>query len=86
MPAACALPLIDLSFRYTGSLTFGNWTIDGSQVAASGRWDWSGATVNYDDNGVYLTSVTVVPEPGTLMLLASGCLGLLLVWRKRRWR
>ena len=40
-----------------------------------------------DQTGLILTVVpelgTVVPEPGTLMLLISGGLGLLLVWRRR---
>ncbi len=29
-------------------------------------------------------SVTVIPEPGTVVMLISGLLGLLLVWRRRR--
>jgi hypothetical protein len=29
-------------------------------------------------------TLRVVPEPGTLVLLATGVLGLLLVWRRRR--
>jgi hypothetical protein len=37
-----------------------------------------------DDAGVYAIAVSVVPEPGTLVLLASAALGLLVcAWRRR---
>ncbi len=34
-------------------------------------------------SGIYQGGV-VVPEPATLAMLAAGCLGLLLVWRRRK--
>jgi hypothetical protein len=74
---------IDL-FTYTGSLSFGTCLIDASQVADSGRWDWSAATIRYDQNRVYLTGLTVVPEPGTLLMLLSGATALLSMLRRRR--
>jgi autotransporter-associated beta strand protein len=45
--------------------------------------DWAYSIAN--DNGVYSVIVTAAPEPGTLILLATGLLGILAyAWRKRR--
>jgi hypothetical protein len=45
--------------------------------------NWAYAIAN--DNGVYSVIVTAAPEPGTLILLATGLLGILAyAWRKQR--
>jgi len=64
-------------FSYTGSdPTQQAWTVD------AGTTGWTGATVGYDagNNIVYVTNL--VPEPGTLILLAAGAV--LTVLRRRR--
>ncbi len=73
-------------FTYTDSLTLGTCTIDPSQVAALGRWDWSGAEVHHDQSRVYLTGLIVVPAPGTLMLLGMATLVLFAYAGRRRTR
>jgi hypothetical protein len=71
--------------EYHGSPSFGNDIIDDSLLPFPDRWDWSSAQINVGDNRVYLTGLTVVPEPGTLLLLTTGGMGLLaFAWRKRR--
>jgi len=73
-------------FTYTGLLSLGSYRIDPRQVEASGRWDWSAATILRDGSRVYLGGLTVVPEPGTLTLVTIAALGFLAGAGRRRFR
>ncbi len=68
-----------LLFTYGGMASVGAATFDVSE--ASG---WDAGLLAVVDDGAGNVSLTVIPEPGTLILLVSGGLGLLLALRSRR--
>jgi hypothetical protein len=52
-------------------------------------WFWSfgyadGSSSTQVPVGEYKSATLMIPEPGTLALLATGAVGLLLLWRRRR--
>jgi hypothetical protein len=70
-------------FAFSGSLLngIGSVTIDSSQVNAA-RWNTTGARVLSDAGRVYLTGISVVPEPSTYLLAVCGLVVLPLMRRK----
>jgi len=84
------------AFQLRGSvwaqhLDHGNWDADDTAFEVlpgyTGWFDVEAATLMYDGGSVTLDDPPpppATPEPGTLVLLATGTVGLLLVWRRRR--
>ncbi len=68
-----------LLFTYGGAASVGAATLD---VSAAAGWDATLLAVV--DDGAGNVSLTVIPEPGTLLLLASGGLVLLALRRRRK--
>ena len=75
---------------------FDSIVLDGG-FAEPGDWFWRwelvgggtdvGPAIDSSPSGAfYSATLYSVPEPGTLVMLLGGGLGLVLVWRRRRWR
>jgi len=75
-----------LLFSYTDSADIGQVNFDLRQVTGPGFEDWhfDNPSVYQSRRGVYLSGVTVVPEPPTLVLLCIGVVGLLFLRRRGR--
>ena len=79
-----------LSVTRSGDTTF-DWSVTGA-TAGSGSYNWPDAAGiplffgmdSYNGN-VEMDNLTIIPEPGTIVMLLSGLLGLpLLAWRRRK--
>ncbi|MBU4271699.1 MAG: PEP-CTERM sorting domain-containing protein [Planctomycetes bacterium] len=78
-----------LTLTAPGSPTKLSWTLQRYSFTTSesttATFKITSAVSGNGSNDAYIDSVTLVPEPGTLALLATGLIGLLCyAWRKRR--
>ncbi len=65
------------------SVAYWSWSVDTSGVGVPGEYFANQNGIFSTDNGAYQMELSDVPEPGTLIMLGSGVVGMLGVVRRR---
>jgi hypothetical protein len=65
------------------SVAYWSWSVDTSGIGVKGEYFANQNGIFSTDNGAYQMELSDVPEPGTLIMLGSGIVGVLGVVRRR---